>query len=559
MLKVNQWDAVMVCSEFIRQYINEQNHHQSSLAFEESLLSIYKGSTKILLKYAESQFLNQNEQGAIRSLQQAMVLNPKLVSLCNRIKSKYTDSDELLLEESGEKSNLLGIKHCMIVDPDTDYLGFVSELLTNLGVESVETFESGEEAWIRFLQDPKPDYIFMEWKIPKLSGIQLIQRVREKDSNQTSIIILSSLIKPEEVPLLHELGANGVLNKPFESQDFYTAITWTAQQNSRPTEQNSLEMKIRKLLSDEKPEEAKRLIGVYLADPLIKTSDKCLIQAEYENAIGHNSRCIDLAIHAANHGKKDDPYTLNLIGHSMLKEKAFDAALIFLERAHKLCPGNIGRLTSISLSHSELDHKEQAADAIKEAKKVDEDHEQVLNQECRVLLEAGDPNAASEVLAKMDSVSKIVSHMNSRAIALAKAGRYDDSVNLYKDTLDAIPKVKKQECNAVTYNLALAYARYGDPDNTLATIEKISMANDELQRKVSSLKAKVVKCLSTNTALSLSEDDEIKITEQSQDTLGAQGVTIDYRNYEVSKMKKIKDLIPVRQMMESIDIQAAAI
>lgn len=77
-----------------------------------------------------------------------------------------------------------------------------------LGLEGYEIIhaEDGEEGWKKYLNE-QPDLIVLDIMIPKLSGIDLLKKIREQNK-EVPIIIYSVLHNKERVKNTKALGAN---------------------------------------------------------------------------------------------------------------------------------------------------------------------------------------------------------------------------------------------------------------------------------------------------------------------------------------------------------------
>ena len=75
--------------------------------------------------------------------------------------------------------------------------------------------EDGEQA-LNFVLDARPDLIILDLLLPKLSGLDLLERVRkypETDVARTKVIIFSNFSKPEYLTKAQQLGVAEYLVK----------------------------------------------------------------------------------------------------------------------------------------------------------------------------------------------------------------------------------------------------------------------------------------------------------------------------------------------------------
>ncbi|MCX7616031.1 MAG: response regulator [Patescibacteria group bacterium] len=100
-----------------------------------------------------------------------------------------------------------GNKKILLVEDDP----FLSSLLKNRfsreGIEVIHA-KDGQEA-ISFLQtSTKPDLILLDLILPKKSGFEVMEEIRQDPQlNSATIIIISNLGQPEDVAKGQELGA----------------------------------------------------------------------------------------------------------------------------------------------------------------------------------------------------------------------------------------------------------------------------------------------------------------------------------------------------------------
>ena len=102
----------------------------------------------------------------------------------------------------------------VLVDDDRNILTSVSMVLEAEGF-TVVCYSDGETAW-RSLQAHPVDLVVLDIKMPRMNGLDLLQRLREK--SRTPVIFLTS--KADEVDELTglRLGADDYITKPFSQR-----------------------------------------------------------------------------------------------------------------------------------------------------------------------------------------------------------------------------------------------------------------------------------------------------------------------------------------------------
>lgn len=483
---MNEHDPVLVAARYIRTHLQELGAKKSILALSETILKMYPGNTKVLFGLAEAQFLNDRAEDGENTLCQVTMLDPRLKAAATRLLQKNTDKKDFDDGGTSKGANILGVKSAVVVEPDGAALQQIEAQLKKCGVKVIETFEDGEQAWGWIKSNPEPGIIIQEWRITGLTGPLLVQRVRNHGYIQVPIIVTSSLLGKDDIPLVLEMGVDKVVEKPFHDEEFIAAVIWTVQQNARPSESKSIEIKVRRSIDAGKMPDAMRLLTHYINDERVAPHKKLQLQAEFQFAEGHILKAKELCTQIIDDGEAN-VFTLNLLGRILLELKHYQAAYQALERAHKMCPMNISRLIDMADIKMHEGDLEIAGQSIEQAEAIDAEAEIVKEAGCRLALESGDTDKASDLFGELDSASKVISYMNNRAVALARIGHFEDSIAMYQKTIEALPKKMQDASLAVQYNLSLAHARYGDYDQAIESLAKIADAKHRIGQKASVL------------------------------------------------------------------------
>ena len=110
------------------------------------------------------------------------------------------------------------------IDDDDDIRLIGQMLLKKKGGLYVVTHNSGQTG-IEYLStlsnDALPDLILLDVMMPGMDGPQTLEKLQAHTSDVASIpvIFLTAKCQPEEVERLIDLGAAGVVGKPFDAQN----------------------------------------------------------------------------------------------------------------------------------------------------------------------------------------------------------------------------------------------------------------------------------------------------------------------------------------------------
>lgn len=121
----------------------------------------------------------------------------------------------------------------LIADDDDGHAMLIQEHLEDVGIcNPILRFRDGAEIWT-FLstappsgRDPGKAYLLLlDIRMPRLSGVEVLRRVRETAALQTlPVIMLTTTDDPREVASCYELGCNSYVTKPVNFADFSEVV-----------------------------------------------------------------------------------------------------------------------------------------------------------------------------------------------------------------------------------------------------------------------------------------------------------------------------------------------
>src|SRR5438552_11895930 len=122
----------------------------------------------------------------------------------------------------GAGGALMGTSTILVVDDDGSVRRYLSVLLSSLGY-AVEGVESGEEALARLATNEPPAAVLLDLLLPGLSGLQLLDRVKQSHP-AVPIIVLSTIAQISTVVDAVRRGAADYLTKPFHEEQLELAL-----------------------------------------------------------------------------------------------------------------------------------------------------------------------------------------------------------------------------------------------------------------------------------------------------------------------------------------------
>lgn len=103
----------------------------------------------------------------------------------------------------------------LLVDDDASIREVIQLTLEVVGGWTVRMASSGTEAIAR-VEERRPDAILLDLMMPGMDGPTTLSRLREADSAEVPVILLSAKVQRRDDDELEALGVAGVIGKPFD-------------------------------------------------------------------------------------------------------------------------------------------------------------------------------------------------------------------------------------------------------------------------------------------------------------------------------------------------------
>jgi len=106
-------------------------------------------------------------------------------------------------------------KKVMLADDEEDVLALFSATLGDDERFDVLLARDGEEA-LELAQREKPELLFLDLLMPKISGYEVCRRLKENpETSSIKVIVLTALVEESGEKRVKAAGAEGYLTKPF--------------------------------------------------------------------------------------------------------------------------------------------------------------------------------------------------------------------------------------------------------------------------------------------------------------------------------------------------------
>jgi DNA-binding response OmpR family regulator len=105
--------------------------------------------------------------------------------------------------------------YILVVD-DSQTNNVLLEAVLSEGGYVTQTAMSASEAWALMYKNP-PALVLLDLLMPKISGFQLLERMKAKEAYaKIPVIIVSALSDPETARVLQDMGADDFFSKPLD-------------------------------------------------------------------------------------------------------------------------------------------------------------------------------------------------------------------------------------------------------------------------------------------------------------------------------------------------------
>jgi two-component system response regulator len=126
------------------------------------------------------------------------------------------------------------VKAVLLVEDNSTDEELTVRALKKSGIAmDISVARDGEEALAHLLPNeprPLPDLVLLDLKLPKVSGLDVLERLRaNKHTQNLPVIVVSSSTKPEDVAAAYRLGCNGYMAKGVDYVQFVESAKTLAQ------------------------------------------------------------------------------------------------------------------------------------------------------------------------------------------------------------------------------------------------------------------------------------------------------------------------------------------
>lgn len=122
------------------------------------------------------------------------------------------------MQSSNPSIEILKDLTVLVIDDTLEALNIIKVMLMDMGVTQVFTARDGMEAlgFLGAFGDGEVDVILCDWKMPRLSGLEVLKQVRTCDRD-VAFVMITGVADHESVMEAKTHGITGYIKKPFSA------------------------------------------------------------------------------------------------------------------------------------------------------------------------------------------------------------------------------------------------------------------------------------------------------------------------------------------------------
>ncbi len=353
----------------------------------------------------------------------------------------------------------------LVVDDMTNMRRTIRNMLRYIGYDVIEEASDGSVA-LRKMQGEIPDFLILDWNMPRMAGIDLVQRMREdKHFVEIPILMVTAEVQETQIVQAAESDIDGYIIKPFIAVTLEEKINSIMAKRNSPSEFDKLikgGMSYREKKEFDKAIEAfglalkaspqsarvRHLIGeTYGMKGDMKKSEQF-----YEEAVKINPQYIK--VHQS-------------LGELYQKTGNSEKAIASIENAARISPNSSKRQATLGKLYIAKGDVKQAEKAFKQAVKVEPNNAALKTVIGEIYLESGQEDKAADSFKESLELKEDINVYNRLGIALRRKHRFKEAIEQYQKALKVEPRDE-----GLHYNIGRAYIEANDKVKAMAHFKK---------------------------------------------------------------------------------------
>lgn len=363
--------------------------------------------------------------------------------------------------------NLDGKRSALVIEDDEQFADLLKDYLEEHPAFGRIEFATDGLQGIELARTMRPDLVVLDWRLPKMSGLVVFNRLQDLPAPHPGILIASGLLDPDDLRLIAEHRAVRSIQKPFSQEQF---------------EEKASEVMLEQDFVQHRTAEATELLAAAAQDPqkALKGLFDILGKSQQPIPLG-----LDFARIARSNGEfevarnliawvlkksPDNAVALFELGRVLYALKQPQEALRALARAQALSPKNIARMKLIGTANLHTLNANDASKAFQQILKVDPTDEVAKAGVAAATMLKERPEGEKPAPGSDGQAPSFASIANMMGITAVAAGRHAEGIERYKSALDFL--TDPEEKARVLFNIGLGFVRWQKPDSAATWFEK---------------------------------------------------------------------------------------
>lgn len=366
----------------------------------------------------------------------------------------------------------------LVVEDNPAMAQLLATMLGNLGYDNVVVAKNGKEGWDKIqLSHPPIDIVLSDLLMPKMDGLQLLQRIRKSETHwHLPFIMITVVDDMDRIMSITEEHVDGYLVKPVTPdalrQKVITALKKVYDPDpyhralyagKRHLYEGRDEAALQALIEAKNLQPSQSATYYYLGHLLEK-------QGKLDEAASNYQRCKDCS---------NDLYVKSLDGLARIHIQRHNhaEAVAALQKGIELSPNNAERYVDLSLEHNRLGKGEAAKTALESALKLTKKASTLPHKFIEACLNCGLDAEAEEIMHKnLGAATEEIVTLNHMGIVCRKRGEHQRAKKYYERALKITPNN-----DLVNYNYAVLLVEMKEYAAARKSLDRILRQNPEFK------------------------------------------------------------------------------
>ncbi len=354
-------------------------------------------------------------------------------------------------------------RNVAVIDDDELIRNLVTNYFKKLGAEVVDQYADGQEAWLA-LQEKQYDFVVLDWKLPRLSGLALFNRLRKLSTYKSvPILVVSGFLEKSDFRLLDEFPFTYLIEKPFPHVKFLEEVEKLQEEMAWSYKNAGIVSSLSELMHDD-PKKAVSTINKLIAKAPNPLPIGITAARRFES-LGMIAEA-EATLNKLLEFDENSIVVMNELAKVYLRKKRYKNASEMLRRAHKRSPVNMNRICLLGEIELNLRDPYAAQEYFRSALEIDDENSiaksgVVVSENMIEMIRSPEPVEMGQSFASI---------LNSIGIGMVKKGNFAEGIEQYQSALAFLHS--NIDSARLAFNMGLGYLRWGKPSSALPWFEK---------------------------------------------------------------------------------------